>query len=541
VAHRVAVIVSVSLAALVVGPHALAASGVSPADGATTGLRPEFTVRLEPGDTQPQVMVSTQRETTNSGFATGMIGLCVPAGDADRSCKLTYELKPGTYYWLVAYQKPDLCQAVGDQQVCFLQWHVGGPYRFIVSTKPPRTGTQQPTPPGPPVAGSPAPSGTLARPTAEGGKFSYAVPEAPPAVGRRAVVHYVTSGLDAPPLNDDDGDGVPDYVEDVRDAADTALEWYGAEGGFRPPLPDRGGPDPLPDIYVKHLAHPDIYGLAVSHSEASGGAFVIVSPHLDRSPKLARASISTVVAHEVFHVVQFAYVPDGTMPPWVAEGTATAMSLLLYPKIADLANLEHLDAWLREPWRSLADQRFYCNRCYGGAWWWVFLSDNDPKLLAKYFERLGALRKADRRLGRAIVPLDAVMRRRGHGGLGAVFSGFSIALQMAGLHPAPAYAVRPGRVTRTTGRHRINGLSTHYIPLVLPAGARGVSLAVRTAGRPLSVAVSLGGPRGRLLLAANGRIAVRFRSVRERRRVMLIITAPRPVPVAYRLAHRSLS
>ena len=29
---------------------------------------------------------------------------------------------------------------------------------------------------------------------------------------RRTDVHYVTRGIDAPPLNDDDSDGVPDYV-----------------------------------------------------------------------------------------------------------------------------------------------------------------------------------------------------------------------------------------------------------------------------------------------------------------------------------------
>ena len=29
---------------------------------------------------------------------------------------------------------------------------------------------------------------------------------------RRVAVHYVTAGIDAPPLNDDDSDGIPDYV-----------------------------------------------------------------------------------------------------------------------------------------------------------------------------------------------------------------------------------------------------------------------------------------------------------------------------------------
>lgn len=41
-------------------------------------------------------------------------------------------------------------------------------------------------------------------------------------------------GSQAPALNDDDGDEVPDYVEAVGDAAELALSAY-AKRGFRPP------------------------------------------------------------------------------------------------------------------------------------------------------------------------------------------------------------------------------------------------------------------------------------------------------------------
>src|SRR3954465_6727566 len=56
----------------------------------------------------------------------------------------------------------------------------------------------------------------------------------------RAVVHYVSGGPDAPPLNDDDADGVPDYVERVGEAADTAIAYY-ERRGFAAIAPDTGG------------------------------------------------------------------------------------------------------------------------------------------------------------------------------------------------------------------------------------------------------------------------------------------------------------
>ena len=60
--------------------------------------------------------------------------------------------------------------------------------------------------------------------------------------GRLAVVHYVLRGVSAPPLNDDDADGVPDYVERVAAAADTALSYY-ERRGFRRIRDDAAGPE----------------------------------------------------------------------------------------------------------------------------------------------------------------------------------------------------------------------------------------------------------------------------------------------------------
>ena len=47
-------------------------------------------------------------------------------------------------------------------------------------------------------------------------------------------------GIDAPPLNDDDANGVPDYVQRIGDAADFALDYY-ERRGFRSRDPTRPG------------------------------------------------------------------------------------------------------------------------------------------------------------------------------------------------------------------------------------------------------------------------------------------------------------
>jgi hypothetical protein len=73
-------------------------------------------------------------------------------------------------------------------------------------------------------------------------------------------------------------------------------------------------------VYVKHFGNPDLFGLTSVPALTHGGTFVIVSSHLDQSPSFARGSLAQTVAHELFHVVQFAYAPDGKLPPLGRRG-----------------------------------------------------------------------------------------------------------------------------------------------------------------------------------------------------------------------------
>jgi len=201
---------------------------------------------------------------------------------------------------------------------------------------------------------------------------------------QRAVVHYVVLGIDAPPLNDDDADGVPDYVERAGDAADTAIRYY-ERRGFARIRADAAGPDGRPDLYISRFA-PGYFGVAFPAADAEGGAFVAVSNALDPSPAESLGSVYGTVAHELFHLVQFSYFPptaDPDLAGWALEGMAAAVESRVYPDLDDIASSLQLRRWFAAPQRSVTSQT------YGSQLLWRFLDERQPKLLPEYLARSG--------------------------------------------------------------------------------------------------------------------------------------------------------
>src|SRR5919197_224083 len=201
----------------------------------------------------------------------------------------------------------------------------------------------------------------------------YATPERVYATAR-AVVHYVVLGIDAPPLNDDDGNGVPDYVEHVGEAADTAIAYY-EQRGFASILADTGGPDGRPDLYISRFA-PGYFGVAFPTADADGGAFVAVANGLDPSPSKSLGSLYGTVAHELFHLVQFSYFAPTAEPnfaDWALEGMAAAMEARVYPDLDDIVSSLQLRRWFAAPQQSITSQS------YGSQLLWRFLDEHVPR------------------------------------------------------------------------------------------------------------------------------------------------------------------
>jgi hypothetical protein len=213
---------------------------------------------------------------------------------------------------------------------------------------------------------------------------------------KRTVVHYVALGVDAPPLNDDDGDGVPDYVERVGDAADTSIAYY-ERRGFARIAADVGGPDGRPDLYISRFA-PGCFGVAFPAARAAGGAFVAISNALDPSPAESLGSVYGTVAHELFHLVQFSYfapTDDPDLAAWALEGMAAAMETRVYPELADIVSSLQLRRWFAAPQRSVTSES------YGSQLLWRFLDEQHPRLLQAYL--VGSVRARGDARGASLV------------------------------------------------------------------------------------------------------------------------------------------
>jgi len=395
------------------------------------------------------------------------------------------------------------------------------------------------------AAEAPGKTEKVQRPESGKGPLAYKVKEAFPLRTKHAVVHYVRSGKDAPPLADANQNGHPDYVEAIGEAADEAIGAFVAFG-FKRLLPDSAGGSTKPDLYVKAL--PDgIFGATLPHTGAVGGGYVVVDDSLRPAKgKPAVGSLRHTVAHELFHLVQFSYTPNGEIPTWAAEGMASAMAIYAFPFSQDPLQDFLVDLWVKTPWASLYDERLFCARCYGGAIWWRFVYQLDGKVIPAYLGRLFGYQKIGKDIADGTQPLQEILEKKGHGSLFTAFSRFSVNLYKAGLRPAPLYGLRAQKRVQVSKARVVNGLSTHYIPVAVPAGSKGLRVAVATGGGPFpNITLATGGPKGRFFTGSGLRqirgklYEVRFRNAREARQNMLIVTSGRKEGVAYQVAYQA--
>ncbi len=270
------------------------------------------------------------------------------------------------------------------------------------------------------------------------------------------VVHFATSGADAPPLEDLDHDGVPDLVEEIATTADEALARYVALG-FRRPVEDgvMGG-DARIDFYLRDLQGADGSASTDSCTATACRAFATVENDWVGYDYSSRSeAIRSIVPHELFHLVQYAYAVEH-VAQW-SEGTAVwAVEHLYGDGNSDFERFA--PGFLAKTFRPFDRPitGFGDDYPYGAAMWPAFLEERfAARVIVDAWERC-----ANEPWLRAI---DGALAARGSS-LHAAWIDFTRSLHLRAEVPRdPVFAAAGGREVTTY----LEGLSARYMPIVL--------------------------------------------------------------------------
>ena len=235
-------------------------------------------------------------------------------------------------------------------------------------------------------------------------------------------VHYDTEGSDAVDPDDDDGNGVPDYIDLAATILDSIWVLEVEQLGYNPPPSDngRGGGDEY-DVYIVELGG-KVYGWAYP-----GTSGATTYSHLEIDNNFTDSSyvktrgldaLRVTIAHEFHHAIQFGYYAPGA-GNWWQESTATWMEEVAYPHINDY--LQYLIHFLGEPQRALNSGLPGKNHTYGSAIFSFFLDQRYGRELNRLiWEELGRRKSVD------LDHFDHVIRQVKPGGLGVAMGEFAV-------------------------------------------------------------------------------------------------------------------
>ena len=164
----------------------------------------------------------------------------------------------------------------------------------------------------------------LARPSLSNGKTCT-------PVGGHFTIHYTTTGGDAVSTTDNNGNGVPDWVETVAGVFEYVYSVEVGKMGYQAP------PDASYDVYLQDLASDAVYGYTQNDSAPVAGSSVSYPSwiQIDRSfaspifsPYTPITSLRITAAHEFHHAIQFGY--NAYFDTAFAEMTSTWMEDEVY-------------------------------------------------------------------------------------------------------------------------------------------------------------------------------------------------------------------
>lgn len=157
-------------------------------------------------------------------------------------------------------------------------------------------------------------------------------------------IHYALESSNHPPMDDENKNGHPDYVEEVARAVEyvwvSEIDYF----GWPAPPPDGNlGGDDRYDVYLQDLEHDNLLGYAAEDNEAEN----LDNPNSPMIERFAKSSYFVIendyfpiesmystVAHEFMHSIQFG-IDAREASGWLWEATATWMEEEVFDSVND--------------------------------------------------------------------------------------------------------------------------------------------------------------------------------------------------------------
>src|SRR6185369_3951364 len=218
----------------------------------------------------------------------------------------------------------------------------------------------------------------------------------------RYLIHYATTGTDAPPLADLNGNGVPDWVETVAQTFEDVASAYVARGWRLAPTVNAA---PY-DIYIHNLAPQRLYGITTAPPD-----FAAPSPgfpnafrsflEIDNNftdgifvnafggPYSPLQSLQITAAHEYHHAIQYGY--NFFFDVWYAEATAVWHEDELYDGVNQGYN--YIPGWFNNSTLSIDTAVNVTNG--GGYGRWIFnrylAEQHGSDVIRNFWEKLATI------------------------------------------------------------------------------------------------------------------------------------------------------
>ena len=201
-------------------------------------------------------------------------------------------------------------------------------------------------------------------------------------------IYYETSGPNAVPSGDQDRDGIPDYVEEVAQAADSTYRHEVQRLGYTDPIPSGETYDI--EILDKPCGTIECYGQTVSNGT---NTFIQIENDFEGFPPNDDpegdqiGAVKVTIAHEFKHAIHYAANKwQGETANWL-EMDATMMEEVVYDNVNDYYNyLQSSESIFNNPSNSFYPGSYYhvtwalyFDQRYGPEFWvnvWKTIKDN---------------------------------------------------------------------------------------------------------------------------------------------------------------------